>query len=229
MTPLLILWATAGLFLVALLMQRAVPFDQLVLDANRIAGVPWYIGLLSNLGIVGWSVAAAAAGGGAWVSVLGHRHGAERMLRGGAVLSILFLLDDLFQIHMLADPVIGVPKSAIMAGYATLTLWWLGANVREIARTRTGVFAAALLALMLSVVTDRLGTAGGRLGPLTSLALEDGLKFLGILAWAQYYLLTAADIVRSVVAVVADPSQPTARVVGNPSPSRLLLSGRRAT
>jgi hypothetical protein len=228
MVPLLILWATAGLLLVALLMQRAIPFDQLVLDANRIAGVPWYTGLLSNLGIVGWSVAAAAAGGGAWVSALGHRHGAERMLRGGAALSILFLLDDLFQIHMLAVPLIGVPKSAVMAAYASLTLWWLGANLWEIARTRTGVFAAALLALMLSVVTDRLGTAGGRLGLLTSLALEDGLKFLGILAWAQYYLLTAADIVRSVVAVVPDPAQQTAPVVGNPSPSRLLPSGRPA-
>lgn len=207
--PVLTLWVSAGLFVLALLIQQVVPFDQLALDGNRVAGVPWYAGLLSYLGIIGWSVAAAAAGGGAWVSALGCRWGAERMLRGGAILTVLLLLDDVFQIHVLAGPTIGVPKSTMMVVYAALTFWWLAANTQEIVRTRTGVLAAALSALVLSVVADRIGTAGSRLQPHASLALEDGLKFLGIVAWAQYYLLTACDIVRSVVANGPDPVSAT--------------------
>lgn len=226
--PLLMLWVAAAMFLVGLLSQQAVPFEQLALDTNRIAGVPWYFGLLSNLGIVGWSVAAAAAGGGAWVSSLGRRQGAHRMLRGGAMLSVLLLLDDLFQLHVLADPVIGVSKSAMMVGYGALACWWLAANIEEIVRTRTGLMAAAIVALVLSVAVDRLGTAGDRIGLRAPLALEDGLKFLGILAWAQYYLLTAGDIVRSVVATGSDSAQwPMPEDGSDQSPGSLLADGCR--
>lgn len=216
LVPLIVAWVVAGSLVLALLAQRVVPFDQLVLDPNQIAGVPWYVGLLSNLGMVGWSIAAAASGGGAWVSALGDRHGAKRMLRGGAILSILLLLDDLFQIHILASDVVGVSKPTVMVIYGGLSAWWVVANAGEILRTRVAVFSAALVALSLSVVVDRVGAIDGRLSEGASLVLEDGFKFLGIVAWAQYYLLTAADIVRSVVASAREAER---RPAPSPVPS----------
>ena len=58
------------------------------------------------------------------------------------------------------------------------------------------MLAAGFFMLACSVVIDQL--------PLgfeaeTSLIFEDGAKFLGILAWALYFVLTSIDIMRSVL------------------------------
>ena len=59
--PLAAIWFVGLLLLSALVVQREVPYDQLLLDPNSINNAPWYTGLVSNLGILGWTTATASA------------------------------------------------------------------------------------------------------------------------------------------------------------------------
>jgi hypothetical protein len=197
--PLAVLWCCAFVFLGGLALQQQVPYSQLLLDPNSINRVPWYTGLVSNLGILGWTTATVAAFFGAWVSHFGGRPGAANLLGRGGLLSALLLFDDLFQLHILVKPLLGIPKVVVYACYLALAIWWVVGRWREVARTRVELLAAAGLALGLSVVADRVAAPLPFLSADTALLIEDAAKFLGVLAWAQYFSLTTCDIVRSIV------------------------------
>jgi hypothetical protein len=189
------LWLAAAALLAAVVSQRAVPYEDLLLDPAHVGGRPWYTGLVSNLGVLGWTTATVAAAGGGWLGRIAGRAGAAEMLRGGALLSGLLLLDDLFQLHIIVPPMVGMPQGVFSAGYVGLAGWWIIETRRELSRTRWPLLVAALGALGLSVVSDRLGSGRG-----AALVLEDSAKFLGILAWALFFVLTARDITGSVLA-----------------------------
>lgn len=193
--PLAILWLLGSAFLLALVRQDAIPYEDLLLDPAQYDGRPWYTGLISNLGILGWTIAAVAAAGGGWIAGLGGREGASELLRGGALLSGLLLLDDLFQFHIIIPKTVGAPKLAFYALYFVLASAWAYSNRAEFVRTRWHLLVAAVLALMISVTVDLAGD-----GRSTALLAEDSAKFLGILAWALYFVLSSRDINESLVA-----------------------------
>ena len=182
------------MLLLALVRQRAVPYEELLLDPAHYGDRPWYTGLISNLGILGWTTATVAAAIGGWIGRLVDRTGASELLGGGALLSGLLLLDDLFQLHIIVPKTIGAPKTVFYVLYLVLATSWVIANRREIGRTRWQLLAAAVVALSISVAADRLATNAG-----PSLIAEDSAKFLGILAWALYFVLTTRDITRSIL------------------------------
>lgn len=189
------MWLVALGFLVALVSQDVIPYEQLLLDPADAGGLPWYAGMVSNLGILAWTTATVAAAGGAWVAGLADRPGAASMLRGGAILSTLLLLDDLFQFHSYLPGQLGLPKAAFYGLYAGLTGWWVLSGYQELARTNHRLLQAAGAAFAASILIDQfsVGSAG------VSLILEDAAKFFGVLAWALYFVVTAQDITRSVV------------------------------
>lgn len=197
--PLALLWGAGATLLVGLISQNQVSYDQLLLDPNSVNGVPWYTGLVSNLGVLGWTTATSVGFVGAWIADVGDRPGAVSMLRGGALLSAILLLDDLFQIHILVKPLLGVPKAGVYAAYLLLTGWWAISQLQEIRRTRALLLSAAGFAFFLSVVVDQTGTKLFGLADSTALLAEDAAKFLGVLAWAQYFVLTSTDVVRSIL------------------------------
>ncbi len=203
--PLAVLWFGGSVLLLALVKQNAVPIEELLLDPTSYNKLPWYTGMISNLGVLGWTTATVAAAGAGWVSRLGGRQRAAQMLRGGSLLSALLLLDDLFQLHIVVSKTIGTPKAGFYAMYFGLALWWSVGAAAELRRTRWPLLAAAGAAFGGSVVVDQLGTPSE-----LSLLVEDSLKFLGILAWAQYYVLTARDITRSIVGSRLTPAEPRA-------------------
>src|ERR1700710_2805032 len=85
--------------------------NALMMDPNFTGGFRWYTGLISNLGILCWTVAAASAGWGAWLARLGGRHGAAKFLVASAALTLYLLLDDLLQLHAdLLPRALGVSK-----------------------------------------------------------------------------------------------------------------------
>ena len=192
--PLAGLWLAGSAFLAILVGQEAIPYADLLLDPAQYDRRPWYTGLISNVGILGWTVAAVAAAGGGWVAGLGHRDRAAELLRGGALLSGLLLLDDLFQFHIIVPRTIGAPKMAFYAFYGALGLAWAHSNRSEFVRTRWPLLIAALVALAGSASIDVIGD-----GRSTALLAEDSAKFLGILAWALFFVLTTGDICRSIV------------------------------
>lgn len=196
--PLAIIWVLGCALILGLLVQRQVPYDQLLLDPNSLNKVPWYTGLVSNLGILGWTAATTTGFFGSWVARYGGRPGAASMLRWGAVLSTTLLFDDLFQLHVAVKP-LGISKPMVYLGYLLATGLWCVLQFREIRRTRSELLIASGAAFAASVVVDQIGASLPLLTTQGALVLEDASKFLGVLAWAQYFTLTSSDIVKSIV------------------------------
>lgn len=197
--PLAIIWFVGLALLLGLVAQRQVPYDQLLLDPNNLNKVPWYTGLVSNLGILGWTTATATAFFGSGVARYGNRQAAASMLRRGGVLSCVLLFDDLFQLHVAVKPLFGVSKSMVYVAYLAVAGWWFVTQFREIRRTRVELLIAAGIAFAGSVIVDQVGADAPGLSDQSALLVEDACKFLGVLAWALYFVMTSRDIVRSIV------------------------------
>lgn len=197
--PLVGIWFLGCLFLVGLVLQRQVPYGELLLDPNSLNKVPWYTGLVSNLGILCWTTATSTAFFGSWLARYGGRPAAATMLGRGGLLSTVLLLDDLFQLHVAVKPLFGVSKAMVYVVYLAVAGWWVLTQQREIRRTRSELLLASLFAFGGSVFVDQFGSRLPLLNDEALLLVEDACKFLGVLAWAQYFVLTSSDIVKSIL------------------------------
>ena len=193
--PLLIGWLVAGVIIAIAGAQRVVPVRMLFLDPQALGDTPWYAGLLSNVGILCWTVSAVAAFGGAWIAARTNRPNAAVFLRGGAIAASVLLVDDLFLLHSNAMPqLLGTPKLANIVLVVAPAIVWVITQRDEIQRTRTSILWSAFAALGGSVVADRFVD-----GPTLGLVVEDGAKLFGIVAWMLYFVLTSRDIARSTI------------------------------
>ncbi len=190
------MWSIGTAVMAIVAAQPADTASQILLDPSFSLGRQWYTGLVSNLGILAWTTGVCAAAGGAWICRLGGRSSAQRFLRGGAFVGLVFLLDDLFQFHSIVLPTtLGIPKLASEVALGGAMVWWAFRQVREIRRTHFHLLIATLVGLAASLWVDTV------LEPLPAsgwTVVEDGTKFLGILAWATYFVVTTRDIGRSV-------------------------------
>lgn len=186
----------AGLVVLALAAQKDDP-QVLFFDPAFSGSDPkWYVGAISQLGILAWSIAALSAAWSAWFSQHVGRPKAARFLARGAIATTVLLLDDLFAVHAVASGVLGVAKPAVTVLVLVPAALWGWRHLDDIARTRWPLLAVAVSALAFSVLVER--STGNSFGPRATLA-EDGAKFLGVLAWATYFALTSIDIARSVL------------------------------
>ena len=199
LAPLLAAWLVAASALAVLAAQRSVPVEQLFLDAAFVSGQPWYTGLLSSLGVLGWTAATVAALFGGWVAAQTGRASAARFLRSGAAVTVLLLADDLLQLHADLMRFTGLPKGVRQILVVLPAGVWLVRYAGEIARTRWGIVVGALGCFGLSLLLDAAAADTSRLG----LFAEDSAKLLGVLAWAQYMVLTSVDITRSTIRAAA--------------------------
>lgn len=213
--PLLVAWG-AGLAVMATVAgQSHENVGQLLMDPSFTLGTRWYTGLVSNLGILAWTVGAAAAFGGAWLCRMGGRARAGRFLIGGGVVGTILLLDDLFQFHSVLLPTeLHIPKAVGLMMLGAPMVVWVSRHAREIRRTHMYLLVAAGLGLALSFVVDF------NFAPLPGTGwnvIEDGAKFLGILAWSTYFVVTTRDISRSVFldALLAWPDEAYEAVYGS--------------
>jgi len=177
-------------------LQNSVPFEQLTHDPVTLADMAWYVGAISNLGIVLWTAALVTAAGGAWVAARTGRPSAARFLGTGSVVGIILMLDDLFQFHAdLLPNRLGVGKSVALALVLTPALCWVIGWRADIARSRWMILAASGIGSACSLVADRVGDSAGT----SALMVEDGAKLLAIVAWAVYFTTTTTDIVASAI------------------------------
>lgn len=205
LAPLLGLWLVGIAILLVARVQTAAPLRFLFLDPARLTGSPWYTGALSNLGILVWTSGVAFAACGAWVARRTGRDSAARFLAVGAAVTLVLVLDDVFALHSgLLKRTLGVSKSFAQLVVILPAVVWLVAFLPDIRRTRSALLGAALASLAGSVLVD-VGV-GGFTGD-TSLLIEDGMKFLGILAWAQYFAITSKDIAASAIGEAVDKGE----------------------
>ena len=110
--------------------------------------------------------------------------------------TLILVLDDAFALHAsVLKHLFGGSKNAAQLLVILPVLVWVVVFVGDILRTRSALLFAALASLAGSVVVDVLFGLGGD----ASLLVEDGMKFLGILAWAQYFAITSRDIAASAI------------------------------
>jgi hypothetical protein len=199
--PLLSVWGCGFLILVASAAHGNA--KELFLDPSYANGGEWWIGLVSQLGILGWTTAAASAAWAAWIARHTGRTGAAQFLYRGAVASVVLLIDDLLGVHSMfwALGPLGKPFGLTLVLSPVAAWFWVYRS--EIRRTRWVLLAGAFLANALSIVVDTLSH-----GSDTDLSamLEDGPKFLGILAWATYFVASTYDIARSALRVATRDS-----------------------
>jgi hypothetical protein len=190
--PLLCVWGCGLLVLGASATHGNV--RELFLDPAYANGGAWWTGLISQLGILGWTSAAASAAWAAWIARHTGRTSAARFLFRGALASIVLLTDDLIGVHSMFWALGPLGKPFGLALVLAPVAAWLWVYRSDIRRTRWVLLAGAFLANALSVMADTLGR--GSVSDQAAL-LEDGPKFLGILAWATYFIASTYDIARS--------------------------------
>lgn len=163
-----------------------IPIQNITRDVAAIGGVHPLAGFLSNLGILLWWTSAAI-----WIfsAALLRLSGARReasFALGFGLLSAFLTFDDFFQFHeALAPAYLGFDEKTIYAFLATALLAQLLVFSKLLLRSPFWMLAASFLMLGASAAVDIVSPWLWRLG-YWSYLLEDGLKWLGIVAWSLY-------------------------------------------
>lgn len=164
-----------------------------------------YYGLMSTLGVMLW-IGTAAAGALGFVILL--RLGANReVLLFAATTCMLALVlgfDDAFLVHENLAPKLGIPQKVVLAGYLLLALSHFLLNIRQILTRDLAMLAVAGAFLTVSLSLDVVVHSTDSL----IVSLEDGAKFVGIVAWACFH---ADAMVRSVTGRLVSQGEPAAR------------------
>ena len=192
--PLMFVWAVGFVCLAAVALHGDV--GELLLDPSWVGGAAWYAGVISQVGAVAWAAAAVVCGSAAWLAAVGSRCDTAKFLLGAAAITIILLFDDLFGFHSGSLVSIGISKQAAEVLIVAPVVCWLIRFRSDIARTRYQLLIASCIANSTSLLVD-LFVNPGRFD--FAVLFEDGPKFLGILAWATYFVVTSRDISRSVV------------------------------
>ena len=197
-------WALSVVIFAAAAAQDHVPLGTLVRDPQTTTESAWYLGLLSTVGVVGWAVAAAIFGFGAYLAhTLGMPRRTVMWWGSGAALVGLLLVDDFALLHDDVLYRVFDAEEPVLAVFGLLALAWVVAFRAELATGPAVPLILASVGFGASLVVD-LGVAST--DSELRLAVEDGAKFLGIWSLAAYAIAavhgqTAASVRRLAAAV----------------------------
>ena len=163
-------------------------------DPSTTTGTPFYLGFVSNIGILIWCACAAICLH-SWLllrkSAAAVHPDSGNFLLGAGLVTAWLLLDDMFLLHETVLPHFGIPEEIVVVGYAAIVAFFLFVNLRRIRRTDYLLLISALFLLGLSAVVDEVPFFYVYLPPLAQGWLEDGTKLLGICGWFSYWLITS--------------------------------------
>jgi hypothetical protein len=177
--------------------------DQLMRDPAAITNVPFYIGSVSNVGVVVWIIGAAVClFTASTLSARGIRDEWFRMFRYAGWLTAALGLDDLFMFHEEIFPKYLFPKGGwlhlsekivflgYIFGFGTLFVRFR----KTLLRTDITFLFLGFGLLGLAMVSDQGFVKHVVPSKTARLFLEDGLKLLGIVGWSSYFVMTARSI-----------------------------------
>lgn len=171
------------------------PLSLFTRDVFSIAEIPVYAGLYSNVGIALWAATCAICLYTAWlVRESSGWRGDRGVLAAFGALSGVLMVDDFLLVHeWIAPEFLHVPEQVVYASYGVALAALLVAFRRRLLERGVGQLGAALVFFAASLamdVTERPPAPAWRyLG-------EEGLKFLGIVAWTLYFVRFAARSAR---------------------------------
>jgi hypothetical protein len=186
-TPLVSILLISSFFLgVVLLLHwwKRIPLGVLTSDPTTLMGYPFYMGFLSNLGILFWSATTAIC---LFSARLLSRRGTVSpwapYLYMSGFLTLLLTCDDLFILHEEVLPnYLGLPEHLVYGVYLGLVLIYLIRFRHVILETEYPLFGLALIALSLSVTMDFCPLPGD-----SPYLVHEGMKFIGIVSWLIYF------------------------------------------
>ncbi len=170
-------------------------------DPSAIMGAPFYIGLLSNLGILLWCSSAVICLFSFIIfrGVVKHTEFASFFLYS-SVLTIILLFDDLFLIHESVFPhYLNIPEKVFYVSYLLALIVYLVRFKKTILKTEFLLLLLALNFFSLSIIIDLFQQTFHLLGPSLANLIEDFSKFLGILGWCTYFVRLCTKQVRSMI------------------------------
>ena len=181
---------------------------ELLADPVYVADLPAYTGVVSQAGVLAWTVGAA-------VALFAAALTGSRLLRDLGWLTAFLAIDDVFLLH---DQVLPVPEVVFFAVLGVVVLLLLRRHLAALRVDRSRPVVAAGVALLASSVIADVSM----LDKVTVLAAvaEEALKVAGIVAWSGALVVLAHDRVKPGLHV-----PPTQRL-GEPLGRR--VSGRRA-
>ena len=188
--------AAAALLGIVLLLHiwKDIPFGQLTKDPVALGkGTSAYTGFLSQIGIFLWSGTASVClfcGAVLPRTIVDSRF--VRFLLVSGLFTLYLGLDDVFLLHELVYPQLGIAQNYVLAGYVIITLLYLFAFRKIILATRYRLLAVSLVFFAVSVVLDVFMPFSFALT-----FFEDGAKLFGLVNWSAYFVRTAADAIVS--------------------------------
>jgi len=178
----------ASLLVVLLGALTSTPVSRLTRDPLAVAGLPVYIGILSNLGVMIWlSTGAISIFAGVLLETKQEQRG---FLCTGGAISLFLGLDDLFQFHEVVIPELtGAPEYLTYGLYILFVSIYLYQYRSLLSQTSYEILLAALAAFAFSIFIDDLFA-----GWITF--VEDSFKFAAVILWLLYYVRTAYDFIK---------------------------------
>lgn len=177
----------------------------LVRDPTAVLEGPFHAGVLSSIGILGWTTAAAIGGFGA--ALVDDRRLRQYLIATSALTTVL-ALDDLLLFHdEIAPEHLGIPENAVLAVLAVAAAGYAVAFRAELTAIDdlTFLLAASLTWFGASVFLDVVADDWfGR----HHFLVEDGCKFVGIVTWGAFVVLTTLRQVRPATGVTRSATAP---------------------
>jgi hypothetical protein len=191
--------ATAGVLGLVWMLANLnnIPVATFTRDMAAIAEIHPLTGLLSNIGILMWSWAAAISGFTGLVLFRSTKASTGSFLLSSGCLTLVLLLDDLFMFHEdLAKRYFGFNEKVVYFGYVVITLLYFLFYWRHLFSSQhVTLLIMAFICFGASIGTDVF--LEPRLGAWPSYYLvEDGFKFIGIVSWLGYFALTSYSLLQ---------------------------------
>lgn len=171
---------------------KGVPIGNLTRDPLEVMNGSIYIGFLSQVGIFFWAASATVCFFAASV-IVGRSsiHKMKSFFFASGLLSLYLGLDDVFMLHEILLPRIGVPEKIIYVGYVGMTLLWLIWFSSIILRTEYLLLGTAAFCFSASIALDVLDYDF-----MGHYIFEDGTKMIGIICWLAYFYRVAVVTLR---------------------------------
>ncbi len=189
---LLVIYSLSFLILTGVGLQKKVNVFYLVGDPATITGQKFYLGALSNLGILGWCISAGICFFcAALIKYRPYERETYSFFLGSGLISAVFLFDDLFLIHEKIFPdYLLIPQKLLLLAYGLSMILFFWKFRRKVINRNLLLITLAFAFFALSVSLDM------RFIPLPeSIAesslrslMENGSKFLGIVSWSLYFV-----------------------------------------
>jgi len=167
--------------------KTGVLFSDLTRDSSEILKSPFYLGAVSNLGILLWACTAAVCLFAASLPAtdpMARERG--RFLFVSGLVTAWLALDDLLTLHEVVIPsTFPIRQRYVLAAYAAGMLVYLLRFRRMILQTDGIIMIASLFFFGISVASDAFQA---RVHVSFHHYLEDGTKIAGLVAWSLYFI-----------------------------------------